>query len=780
MVRCTLSVELGDDILIATSNRDVLRIVAIGERGSFPMPAAVGMDIAGAWRVGESATRLAVSHPDRLARSLPWGANSPPWQQIAGQRIPADELAARIVGEAVSRALLNLHDDLVALTVTTPDSCPAAFELAMRDRLVRLFPGVHIDLLPGVAAAAEFAALNHSLPIGASVLVIDWREGPPELAVLMSTPDGFDVVSAPQHSALQDTAPQDTRTLPTGHDAVAGASPVSPHAMRQALLGLSAAGQLEVDTVVLVGSAAVLPVVRQAVWDLLPLARVVPLTNDAIALGAAVHAAALLDEKQPISPAMALAEPPVIDDDVQFTVYRPRRVPAGQWERLLAFAHKTEEVLDNGRCINPVLQVAEEAAAVLGADAARYVAVARDTDTELPRGVSIRFVPEVSGIEFDPPVREFRWLRPVHREEFLFRASDALDGTVARGMLSVYVGTVLIADVSLSIKIDSRSGSSTAEPIATHPYQKIFPSYSHLDAAVVDNVELVASAIGFEFTRDVDRLRSGQVWSTELARYIREADIFQLYWSSNSMSSEFVRDEWRYALALGRPGFIRPVYWEQPRPASAERNLPPPELDRIHFSYLPVAGNRGQAQLHTAEAGALAPAPAQVPPGMPATSPQPQPAGLFPSESTANPAPSRRGRVLAGASAAVLAAAAAVVIGSTTITHRSTAGRGLLAAPTASPSSSARFTLPAATNLAESPTAAAGPSFVDSQRAVDSYVSDVNARDTFEARTLICAASRASFDANLAKPDSDFTYFWSAVSVGRISVFEDQVEHRGV
>ena len=38
-----------------------------------------------------------------------------------------------------------------------------------------------------------------------------------------------------------------------------------------------------------------------------------------------------------------------------------------------------------------------------------------------------------------------------------------------------------------------------------------------------------------------------------LLELIDEADIFQLFWSSNSMRSEYVRREWEHALALGRP-----------------------------------------------------------------------------------------------------------------------------------------------------------------------------------------------------------------------------------
>jgi hypothetical protein len=195
--------------------------------------------------------------------------------------------------------------------------------------------------------------------------------------------------------------------------------------------------------------------------------------------------------------------------------------------------------------------MAQEADALLGQDASSYVQVAQDSDADLPRGTTIRFVPDV---EFNPPVREFSWQLPVHREEFLFRAARRLQGRVAHGLLSVYVGTVLIADVSLSIRVDSGSSESDPEPVPASRYRKIFASYSHLDAAIVENVGRVMAAIGDEFMRDVDTLRSGQIWSSQLEGYIRDCDVFQLYWSSNSMTSDLVSNEWHYALALNRTG----------------------------------------------------------------------------------------------------------------------------------------------------------------------------------------------------------------------------------
>ena len=42
-------------------------------------------------------------------------------------------------------------------------------------------------------------------------------------------------------------------------------------------------------------------------------------------------------------------------------------------------------------------------------------------------------------------------------------------------------------------------------------------------------------------------------------------------------------DEWEHALALQRPLFIRPLYWEEPRPEDPSQKLPPVALQALHF-----------------------------------------------------------------------------------------------------------------------------------------------------------------------------------------------------
>ena len=109
------------------------------------------------------------------------------------------------------------------------------------------------------------------------------------------------------------------------------------------------------------------------------------------------------------------------------------------------------------------------------------------------------------------------------------------------------------------------------------------------DKFIVEQFEEFGRSLGDEYLRDLTELRSGEVWSDRLFEMIRAADVFQLFWSKNAMSSAFVSQEWRYALSLGRSNFIRPVYWETPLPEDRQADLPPEELRRLHFQNLNFA-----------------------------------------------------------------------------------------------------------------------------------------------------------------------------------------------
>ena len=73
------------------------------------------------------------------------------------------------------------------------------------------------------------------------------------------------------------------------------------------------------------------------------------------------------------------------------------------------------------------------------------------------------------------------------------------------------------------------------------------------------------------------------------------------------MGSKYVRQEWEYALSLGREKFVRPTYWEDPLPTSNDQSLPPDALRRLHFSRL--MGALHTASEPTGAAAAVAPPP---------------------------------------------------------------------------------------------------------------------------------------------------------------------------
>ena len=289
-------------------------------------------------------------------------------------------------------------------------------------------------------------------------------------------------------------------------------------------------------------------------------------------------------------------EPPhPLDENVQFSVYRPGTVQPERWYLLLAFAHLSERRPDAPEDEpDPVEEVQRQARLVLEKKFDEYVDLRADAEQAVPREGELTFVPQIPGVQFNPPSRSFFWTEPVHREEFRLRASAGLDGQTARGRLTVFLGSVIVAEVSLAIRVD---GGHRAEPSASptdvafgRPYRKIFASYSHQDVAIVEEFEQYFKTVGDRYLRDWIDLRAGEAWCERLEELIREADVFQLFWSTNAMRSRFVRQEWEYALALGRPYFVRPVYWEEPMPSDPAEKLPPEALLRLHFQRLPSAG----------------------------------------------------------------------------------------------------------------------------------------------------------------------------------------------
>jgi hypothetical protein len=278
-------------------------------------------------------------------------------------------------------------------------------------------------------------------------------------------------------------------------------------------------------------------------------------------------------------------------DDVQFTVYRPTAVKPLEWYTLLAFTHRSTLPADAAPdALQPIEEVERQASNVLGSLASQYQTVTQDGSHPVSLATEITLMPEIPGIEFNPPSRSFLWEETVHKEEFRLRAVAAMEGKVARGRITVFLGSIILADVPLNIRIDEAASLSQERPeLSTDrskAYKKIFASYSHKDIGIVEQFVHYAKTLGDEYLMDLTHMRAGERWSEGLQHMIREANIFQLFWSSDSMRSPFVKREWEYALSLHRPGFIRPTYREEPLPCSPKENLPPEALSQLHFQHI--------------------------------------------------------------------------------------------------------------------------------------------------------------------------------------------------
>jgi hypothetical protein len=586
----------------------------------------------GGMLIGEAAERRGQAEPARLARDFKQRIGDPVPILAGDVYVSAHGLIAKLLRYVVDRVVDLRHEPPTSITMTHP----ATWGPYKRDLLrmaIRLAGVGPVELRTGPdAVALHHATVRHFRP-GETVAVYYLGGSTFEAAVLRREGDGFIPLGEPD--GIEQLGGIDFDQMVFGHvlgmlgNATDGMDPDDPEviaglarlrrdcvaakeelsfeseviifvalpklytrvrlyrseleamiapsladtvaAMRRALrsAGVSAA---DLGGVLLGGGSSRIPLITQ----LLSTAFERPVVADpnpefSLALGAA-----------------AAAEPGRgnrLDDDVQFTVYRPARLQPEVWQSMLLYAHKSDPIIDPTRGpIDPVKEVEERAAAHFQGEDVRANTV--DARRPLAGGASLRIEPDLPGVRCDPTVAEIVWNRPVHEAHFRVFAPAGLAGTVVRGWIRVWCGLLLIGEVRVAIEVSVAGARRSPSALISQPvarYRKIFPSYSHADKAIVEQFEVAARALGDQYLQDVIVLRSGEDWNARLLSLIEDADIFQLFWSSNSMRSPHCRREWEKALALRRSMFVRPIYWEEPLPAA------PAALRTLHFTKIPTA-----------------------------------------------------------------------------------------------------------------------------------------------------------------------------------------------
>lgn len=258
----------------------------------------------------------------------------------------------------------------------------------------------------------------------------------------------------------------------------------------------------------------------------------------------------------------------------ELTVYYPLDVPPGTSECLLTYVHSWQ-MLDTVRLD------AERKFAT--SDNIRTRCIPQDVSSlTAGKTMSLRF--SGNDVAFTPARMESMLVDGITCVEARFTIPQRPSGQTASGEIAVTLEGQLIATIRVPLLIAGASEPQEAESSTYQVvYQRVFISYSHKDAAIAQAVNAALRALGIRTFLDVDSLRSGAVFDNSLKNLIQSADVFQLMWSHNAASSEYVRREWQYALSLRRrEGFIRPVYWETPMPP------PPPELAQYHFAFMPA------------------------------------------------------------------------------------------------------------------------------------------------------------------------------------------------
>ena len=221
-----------------------------------------------------------------------------------------------------------------------------------------------------------------------------------------------------------------------------------------------------------------------------------------------------------------------MDEDVQFTVYRPSAVLVDRWSWLLVFAHTSQGSAEEP---DPLAEVRRQAEGVLGEQASAYGSLSADSAGPLRRGSTLLVEPWLDGATFNPPTVELRWEEPVHRADFRFRVgADAPRHRPRRGAhlrrrgrrgRAVAQRARRRAPRATARCGRARSASarcSRRTPTPTPRWSRPWPTAVRL--------------LGDEYLIDSHDLHSGEDWQQRIGELIDDADVFQLFWSSNALA----------------------------------------------------------------------------------------------------------------------------------------------------------------------------------------------------------------------------------------------------
>jgi hypothetical protein len=275
-------------------------------------------------------------------------------------------------------------------------------------------------------------------------------------------------------------------------------------------------------------------------------------------------------QENPVAPAHE-----TLFEHLRFTAFHPKEVAVETWNSLLVYTYIESAQESIYQDVNLLLRETE-----IGGG------VANKVNPLLPHGTNITIVPECRGVLFNPRRVTLQWSEDWHRSIFRFSARRDLAGLSRNGRINIFAGPLLVGTLRMAMLFEEQERIDPLiedAAISTKPYEGIFVSYSHHDKVVMQACQDMYRTLGFDALLQIDQMRSWQELNASVRAGIEQAEVFQLFWSEHAAKSEYVRQEWEYALSLNRgESFMRPVYWEVPLVK------PPDTLAPFYFSYLPT------------------------------------------------------------------------------------------------------------------------------------------------------------------------------------------------
>jgi hypothetical protein len=263
--------------------------------------------------------------------------------------------------------------------------------------------------------------------------------------------------------------------------------------------------------------------------------------------------------------------------EVYFTTYYPPRAEAQVPQHLYVYAH----ILACCQAVRADVNGLKNPAITIDPHQ-RHVRASEDLKIGAPLTVRVRS-PQ---LQFEPTEQTQAWSGEWQRFSFPFVPPLELLNRTINIEVSIWKNELRVGYLVCAVQVIMPT-NPLARTKLMHVYaaksRTYFVSYSRKDTAIVRAYCEAHRGDGDIYFIDTENIPPGALWETALALGIDQADVFKLFWSTNSAASENVRHEYLYALQHrclegDCKGFICPVFWEEPIPKV------PWELQRINFT----------------------------------------------------------------------------------------------------------------------------------------------------------------------------------------------------